>query len=160
MKIDIADLAHKLPDQPYLDLLMLSAYPRPQEEQIRIARAFRDSPNFVFWVAHVDGDPVGGCAVIEPLDGPTVIRYLGVTAPHRRQGIGRLLVETAIRRTARDRIEAETDDNAKDFYAKCGFTVDCIGEKYSGVIRYLCAYRKVAPSPCAELGSTRADERA
>ena len=39
-------------------------------------------------------------------------------------------------------IEAETDDDAKDFYRKCGFTICSLGEKSLGIIRYVCRYIK------------------
>lgn len=141
MTIEIADLAHRLPEPPLLDLLLLSAFPRPREEQLRIGEEFRDCYDHSFWVALHSGTPVGGCGVIDS-GSVAVIRFLGVLEDHRGEGIGRSLVEHAITRMRSDRIEAETDDDAKGFYRKCGFAVRSIGEKYPGVIRYLCTFAK------------------
>lgn len=96
----------------------------------------------MFWVAAVDDQPIGGCAVIESAADLATIRYLGVKEPFRRRGVGRQLIDAAIQRTDKRIVEAETDDNAKDFYRKCGFAIRSIGEKYPGIIRYVCTYTK------------------
>lgn len=142
MDIEIADLSHRLPEQTLLDLLLLSAFPRPRAEQLRIAQAFHDSPDHQFWVAQREEVPIGGCGVIDSGADPAIIRYLGVIEAYRGNGVGRSLVETAIAHLRGHRIEAETDDDAKDFYRKCGFAVRSIGEKYPGTVRYVCTYTK------------------
>jgi len=138
----VSDLAHRLPESPYLDLLMLAAFPRSRDEQIRIACEFRDRDDHRFWVAQVDGVPLGACAIVEAAAASAVIRYLAVVEPHRRRGIGRCLIETAIERTRCERVELETGHEATGFYARCGFIVRCIGEKYPGTVRYVCTYTR------------------
>jgi GNAT superfamily N-acetyltransferase len=140
--VEIFEASAELPKEPYLKLLLIAAFPRTPSEQIRMGEEFRDSPSHVFWVASVDGQPIGACAVIESEADLATIRYLGVEEPFRRQGVGRQLIEAAIQRTDKRIVEAETDANAKDFYRKRGFAIRSLGEKYPGIIRYVCTYTK------------------
>lgn len=140
--IDIAERSSSLPSEPYLTLLLIAASPRPRADQIVIGEQFRDAPDHRFWVASVEEQPIGGCAVIESEHDLATIRYMGVEERFRGKGVGRHLVEAAIQRTSKRIIQAETDADAKDFYAKCGFTIRSIGEKYPGIIRYVCVYSK------------------
>ena len=142
MEIQTTELSRLLPAQPYLDLLILSEYPRPPEEQVRRAREFRDSPNRFFWVVSVDGEPVGGCAVVESHEDLATIRSLGVREKLRGKDLGRRLVETAIGNAAKSVVGAEIDGDARELYRRCGFVVHDIGEKYPGVTRYTCRYAK------------------
>ncbi|MEZ5553407.1 MAG: GNAT family N-acetyltransferase [Pseudomonadales bacterium] len=142
MNFTISEASAKLPNEPYLTLLLLSAFPRPRDEQIRIGQEFHDSPSHLFWVASVEQHPIGGCAVIESGPDLAIVRYMGVEDRLRNQGVGRQLLEVAIRSTSKHTIQAETGDDAKDFYGKCGFSVLSLGEKYPGVIRYVCTYSK------------------
>ncbi len=62
---------------------------------------------------------------------------LAVRKSHQRQGLGRkLLGEASIR--FRKELFAETDDDAVEFYSRCGFVVRSLGEKYPGIVRYQC----------------------
>lgn len=142
MNVEIVDASDRLPAEPYLSLLLMSASPRPHDEKVRIGAAFRDSEDRVFWVALVDGRPAGGCGVEASSADVATIRYLAVVREFRGRGLGRRLVETAIARTDRPVVEAETDDDARVFYARCGFDVQSLGEKYPGTVRYLCRYIK------------------
>lgn len=145
MNFEIVDASDRLPAEPYLSLLLMSAFPRPHDERIRIGEAFRDSEDRVFWVALLDGLPAGGCGVVASSADVATIRYLAVDRKLRGRGLGRCLVETAIARTDRSVVEAETDDDTTAFYAKCGFDVESLGEKYPGTVRYLCRYTKRRP---------------
>lgn len=120
----------------------MSGFPRRPEERIQIGQSFRDRDDHHFWVALVEDEPIGGCGVIEQSGDVATIRWLGVERGLRGRGIGRHLVEVAMERTNRPVIVAETDDDATGFYRKCGFSVQSIGEKYPGVIRYVCRYIK------------------
>jgi hypothetical protein len=42
VELEIADLSDHLPGEPYLQLLLTSASPRPSSERIRIGEAYRD----------------------------------------------------------------------------------------------------------------------
>jgi ribosomal protein S18 acetylase RimI-like enzyme len=84
-----------------------------------------------------DGNLIG-CVGIEIRPEGAVIRSLSVHAPLRGRGIGRSMVEAAVRRTRVPWFEAETDADAVGFYERLGFTVASLGEKYPGVERFRC----------------------
>lgn len=62
------------------------------------------------------------------------ILHLAVSPLYRQKGIARQLIESI----DRPWIEAETDDEAINFYQACGFTVEMLGELYPGTRRYRC----------------------
>lgn len=37
-------------------------------------------------------------------------------------------------------LDAETDADAVDFYRRCGFAVESLGERYPGVERFRCTW--------------------
>jgi ribosomal protein S18 acetylase RimI-like enzyme len=67
-----------------------------------------------------------------------IIHHVVVASLLRRCGIGRLLIDSATSRLELASLEAETDVDAVQFYAKCGFTVRSLGEKHPGRERFLC----------------------
>jgi GNAT superfamily N-acetyltransferase len=142
VKIEIVEASDRLPGEPYLSLLLLAAFPRTAQEGRRIGETFRDRTDHFFWVATADDQPIGACGVVESDGDVATIRYLAVAPDRRWCGVGRRLVDVAIERTSRRIVEAETDGDATGFYRTCGFTVRSIGEKYPGVVRYVCRYEK------------------
>lgn len=64
------------------------------------------------------------------------IGILGVHADHRRRGIGRALLQDALRRSGRRPLTAETDEEGLPFYKACGFKM--VGRRKSpdGSFRY------------------------
>lgn len=69
-----------------------------------------------------------------------VILDLVVSKSNQQTGIGRKLVEYALYNLNPNTLIAETDDEAVDFYRKCGFIISNLGEKYPNIIRYECKY--------------------
>jgi ribosomal protein S18 acetylase RimI-like enzyme len=67
-------------------------------------------------------------AVIEILD-------IAVDPAFRRQGLGSLLINEMIARHSPERVIAETDDDAVDFYRKLGFHIAPFQSKW-GITRY------------------------
>ena len=66
------------------------------------------------------------------------ICHIAVSADKRKKGTGRLLIQEIIDYTNCIKIFAETDDDAVEFYRKCGFKIKSLGEKYQGIVRYYC----------------------
>lgn len=83
-----------------------------------------------------------GVAVFKRLTASTVeIVSIAVDPAFRRQGIGSNLISFAAKSLKCDEVRAETDDDAVGFYRRYGFDVVSLGEKYPGVIRYLCTLK-------------------
>lgn len=91
----------------------------------------------------VDGDEHTGCVCVLPTGEPGewVLRAIAVKAPHRQVGVGRRLIQEALAQSDAAVVHAETDNDAVDFYARLGFSVKSLGDKYPGVERFACSWR-------------------
>lgn len=65
-----------------------------------------------------------------------LIGNIAVAADHRRRGIGRTMLQDALRRSGRRPLVAETDEEGLGFYKACGFKM--VGRRKSpeGTVRY------------------------
>lgn len=61
---------------------------------------------------------------------------IAVAKPHRRRGIGRALLQDALRRSGRRPLVAETDEEGLPFYKACGFKMVGRRKQPSGAFRY------------------------
>lgn len=68
------------------------------------------------------------------------ITHLAIAPEHRNQGYGRAIVLEALYEAKPDRIIAETDEDAVDFYRNIGFVVLSIGRLPNGIERFRCMY--------------------
>lgn len=75
-------------------------------------------------------------------DASATLLHIAVAPAVRRRGLGRYLLEYVVCAEGLSRLEAETDDDAVGFYRRCGFDVVSLGEKYPGVTRYQCTWRR------------------
>lgn len=67
-----------------------------------------------------------------------VINHIACLPSMRHKKIATRLVD-AIKASYSDRpLEAETDDDALGFYRARGFAIESLGEKYPGIVRYVC----------------------
>ncbi len=93
------------------------------------------------WLASCDGAPVGVLRLDSQNRGRCTITHIATSPKWRGQGIGRKLIEFARDNFGFEQIEAETDDDALEFYKACGFAVEPLGENKYGVQRYRCVLR-------------------
>ena len=119
-------------DEPrVLELLPLSAPEVMTEEELRAARQrFRELSTLEVLVAEAQGQVVGFIVLsyIQTLTGPRGwIDDIAVDPSYRRQGIGRMLVEAAVRQARRRGCSylfvdtAKGNPPARAFYEACGF---------------------------------------
>lgn len=120
----------------------------PEVRQIMAACVFDDSPEGMdsivkeyrrhsTWQMYgwLDGnDIIGVCGYEVHLDRVEIL-HIATCANARGRGIGRKMIES-LRKQYNKTIEAETDDDAVDFYRKCGFETEAI-RKYD-VRRWIC----------------------
>ncbi|HWV34691.1 MAG TPA: GNAT family N-acetyltransferase [Thermomicrobiales bacterium] len=95
----------------------------------------RAVPKSGLFGAYVDHDLVGVYGLQR--DGmANVIAFLAVREDHRRRGIGRAMLQDALRRSGKRPLVAETDDDGLGFYKTCGFKL--VGRRVhpSGTVRY------------------------
>ena len=115
---------------------------QPTEEKItaRSDQYAEDKACRIFF-ALVHDVPVGLC-ILKETENIQEILILSVSPPFRRQGIGRAMMHFLRVRFPDSPLIAETDDDAVDFYRRCGFNILSLGEIYPGVTRYTCTLQK------------------
>lgn len=126
-------------DDEIQSLFAASVYnPTPERMVKYTSRATAESS--VSYVAYDGGSPAG-IVVFENL-GQSHFSVLTIYAEPRarRHGVGRRLIHHLVAAEGDPVIEAETDDDAVDFYHSLGFRIHSLGEKYPGVRRYRCVY--------------------
>ena len=85
--------------------------------------------------ASLRGELIGAYTLVR--DGmANQIGIIGVRADHRRRGIGRALLQDALRRSGRRPLTAETDEEGLPFYKACGFKMVGRRKHPSGTFRY------------------------
>ncbi|MEJ7839200.1 MAG: GNAT family N-acetyltransferase [Thermomicrobiales bacterium] len=84
------------------------------------------------------------------------ISLIAVAENHRKRGIGRLLLQDALRRSGKRPLVAETDEDGLDFYKACGFKLVGRRKQPSGAFRYRIGWH--APGLRFKGGSTNALE--
>jgi GNAT superfamily N-acetyltransferase len=83
----------------------------------------------------INGELVGAYTLVR--DGmANQIGIIAVHEGHRRRGIGRALLQDALRRSGRRPLTAETDDEGLPFYKACGFKMVGRRKHPSGTFRY------------------------
>ncbi|SME49184.1 Acetyltransferase (GNAT) family protein [Bacillus mobilis] len=70
------------------------------------------------------------------------ICHIAVVPQYRHKGIALQMIKEVLRIHQLTYLEAETDDEAVDFYKKIGFQVKSLGEKYPGIERFHCYLEK------------------
>ncbi|HZH61137.1 MAG TPA: GNAT family N-acetyltransferase [Metabacillus sp.] len=88
----------------------------------------------------LEGEIVGcvGIEIISLIE--CEIKHIAVSSVQRGQGIGSKMINYITKQYPL--ISAETDNNAVDFYRYFGFEITSLGEKYPGVERFLCEFKK------------------
>jgi N-acetylglutamate synthase-like GNAT family acetyltransferase len=84
-----------------------------------------------------------GCIGIEFISSNDCeIKHIAVSLTQRGKGIGSKMIKFVCDKHSLSFISAETDKDAVDFYRNYGFEITSLGEKYPGVERFLCVYKR------------------
>jgi ribosomal protein S18 acetylase RimI-like enzyme len=83
-----------------------------------------------------------GIIAVEQHGDTLEILAIAVDTSLRYQQISRRMIEDVLQLKQCSTIYAETDNGAVIFYRKCGFTIECLGEKYPGRVRYTYILKK------------------
>ncbi|WP_436864457.1 GNAT family N-acetyltransferase [Bacillus fungorum] len=70
------------------------------------------------------------------------ICHIAVVPQYRHKGIALQMIKEVLRIHQLTYLEAETDDEAVEFYKEIGFQVKSLGEKYLGIERFHCYLEK------------------
>jgi N-acetylglutamate synthase-like GNAT family acetyltransferase len=136
--MELVDLSGRVDERPVRSVLARSHHSaQPLDE----ARAHYRSGEWTF-VGWQEENAVVACAGAERLDGDTIgIRSIAVEPAWRHRGLGRTLLDALAEHMDATRIVAETDDDAVDFYRRCGFVIEDAPAKF-GRARYWCTRQR------------------
>ncbi|MCY1029137.1 GNAT family N-acetyltransferase [Mammaliicoccus sciuri] len=67
-----------------------------------------------------------------------VIKHIAIQSHIQNKGLGTEIINKIHQLFPKQKLVAETDNDAVGFYTKLGFKIISLGEKYPGVIRYKC----------------------
>lgn len=129
-------------DSEILALLAPSVYNPTQEQLLNRAIKYKANESTHIY-AYRDNDKYKGIIVFEIVNSSATILDIAVKPECQRNGIGSKLIDFIFNQFEIDKVIAETDDDAVEFYKKCGFTVAPANE-VSGIKRYICEFSSVS----------------
>lgn len=134
--ISFADVKASLWQPEVLALLKPSVYnPTPERLKSRAEKYSADKNIFVY--ACKNSEKYIGIVVFVTENGTAEILDIAVKPKYRKHGIGKSLIDFIFTQFPIDTITAETDDEAVEFYKRCGFNVIGFGMKCNNK-RYIC----------------------
>ncbi len=133
------EIKSRLLESEFKELLSYSIFP-DESRLIHTINAYQSNDNSEIYAYEVD-DVYIGIVGVQMMEGAILeILHLSVQPNFRGLGYGRGLLVELIEMKKPNRLFAETDQDAVDFYRNVGFTVVSLGEKYPGVERFECTY--------------------
>lgn len=134
--ISFANVKASLFDYEILTLLKPSVYdPTPERLKCRTEKYSADKNTFVY-ACKIDG-VYAGIVVLKTENDTAEILDIALKPEYRKHGIGKSLIDFIFTQFPIDTITAETDDEAVEFYKRCGFNVIGFGMKCNNK-RYIC----------------------
>ena len=129
------DITDRLDDIEVLKIIALSIYGESVDRAVEKAKACceNDAQEIYGWI---ENDVVLGVCGYTIHSGKVEITNISVIENERERGIGKAMI-TSLFDKYKVSIEAETDDDAVDFYRKCGFITTTTLQKH-GVRRWKC----------------------
>lgn len=134
----LIDIKSRVDDMAVVDILEYAVFPDDGALERTVHEYKTDSRKSLLGYA-ADEELIGLVGYTER-NGIVEINHLAVKLQYRGLGYGRGILLELIDRIRPNRIIAETDDEAVDFYRNVGFTVSSLGEAYPGVERFKCEY--------------------
>ena len=136
--MNIINIKENLHDERILAVISHSQYMPTKEKLNKLADEYELNPD-VFAFARYEDDTVSGIIILKRIKNEDFeIISIAVSPNFRKQGIASSLISFALKNLKCAVLKAETDDDAVGFYRSFGFNIETLGEKYPGVVRYLC----------------------
>ncbi len=135
----LQSVKNQVRDPQIASLLELSIFPDP--EHLERAVAFYEEHQGAQLLAYEEGgDRIGIIGFRPSGEGEITITHIAVEPSSRGGGYGRgMLLELMVQEKPQ-RVVAETDEEAVDFYRSVGFSVVSLGISASGLERFRCIY--------------------
>ncbi|MFC3797694.1 GNAT family N-acetyltransferase [Cohnella sp. GCM10012308] len=135
----LVNVKDRLEQRPIYELLELSVFPDP-DRLLKVLDEYKENPSLHLQGYEDNGEIIGIIGYESDEDRVAIIRHIAVHPDERGKGYGRGMVLHLLSAAEPERIEAETDEEAVNFYRSIGFAVHSLGEKYPGTERFRCVY--------------------
>ncbi len=140
--MNVVDLLPKLDETSILELLSYCiGYPTPSKLGA-ICESYRSDPQQYLFGLEEDEQLLGCIGARIEASQQGVLQCVAVLPARRGQGIGKQLVNALCREFELRKLTAETDQDAVEFYRRCGFKVTSLGELYPNTERFLCLLQR------------------
>lgn len=124
----ICDIKGNITNADILKLLAPSVFNPTEERLLNRARKYQEDENTNIYAYKHNGE-YKGIVIFEIANHSVTILDIAVKPKHQCQGIGSKLIDFIFEQFQVDNITAETDDDAIEFYKKCGFVITDINSK-------------------------------
>ncbi|MCL2409756.1 MAG: GNAT family N-acetyltransferase [Oscillospiraceae bacterium] len=137
----LCDIKNELGNPTVRKLVSESAFDKSTEAMDRKAAEFQRREDLHLYGWFENNEILGVCGV-EVHSKWVVIHNIAVDPKTRKNGIGKAMIN-AVQQKYKTAVEAETDDDAVEFYRKCGFETKGFMKTYNSVEyqRYRCVLR-------------------
>ncbi|MDO3410760.1 GNAT family N-acetyltransferase [Saccharibacillus sp. CPCC 101409] len=126
-------------DPRVAELLALAVFPDPEQIE-RALKRYEEREDRKLFAYVEDGEKLGVIGFEPTGDKEITLTHIAVGPEHRGLGYGRGMVLELMVQEQPERVVAETDEEAVDFYRSLGFSVIGLGVSSSGLERYRCVY--------------------
>lgn len=134
----IIDIKSILKSPDILAILAESVYMSTEEKLNTRADEYINNDNVVVY-GYKDDGAISGLIVLDITQRKEIIILdIAVEKSNQHSGIGKKLIDYTLDNLKPNILIAETDDEAINFYRKCEFAINSLGEKYPNIIRYEC----------------------
>jgi GNAT superfamily N-acetyltransferase len=135
----LVPIKHRLNEIAIQELLSYSIFPDPEQLELALNQYQMDA-SYELYGLEEDKLILGLVGFIMHNDNTKEIKHLAVDPKERGNGYGRGLILELITLKQPAIIQAETDEEAVDFYRNVGFAIVSLGELYPGVERFQCIF--------------------
>ncbi len=132
----------RLHEEEVRQLIELSVFPDP-EHVIRTIEQYRAVDDLRIMGYESEGQIVGIVGFHIDSNDRMTLRHIAVQPEARGAGFGRGMILELLHQFNPVSIEAETDEEAVEFYRSIGFRIESTGEKTPGTERFTCTYDAV-----------------
>jgi ribosomal protein S18 acetylase RimI-like enzyme len=135
----LVPIKHRLNEIAIQELLSYSIFPDPEQLELALNQYQMDA-SYELYGLEEDKLILGLVGFIMHNDNTLEIKHLAVDPKERGNGYGRGLILELITLKQPAIIQAETDEEAVDFYRNVGFAIVSLGELYPSVERFQCIF--------------------
>ncbi|OPA81279.1 GNAT family N-acetyltransferase [Paenibacillus selenitireducens] len=132
-------LKDRLHEEDIQELIGYSVFPDP-DRLTQVIDNYKKDDQLHIYGEVTEGETIGFVGFTMNDNGELTLQHIAVRPEDREHGYGRGMMLELIGLMNPASIQAETDEEAVDFYRNIGFTAYSLGEKYPGVERFRCEY--------------------